>query len=108
VAAGKRAYDASCAVCHGSTMMNGTFGTPLAGEYLRKKWLGRTVAAFFAKSKTMPPAAPASLSDKEYAAIVAYILEVNGIPPGETELPSNGAMLRGMRIKLPSPAHGAQ
>lgn len=108
VAAGKRAYDASCAVCHGSTMMNGTFGTPLAGEYLRKKWLGRTVAAFFAKSKTMPPAAPASLSDKEYAAIVAYILEVNGIPPGSKELPSNGAMLRGMRIKLPGPSDGAQ
>jgi PQQ-dependent dehydrogenase (s-GDH family) len=101
VAAGKRAYDASCAVCHGSTMTNGTFGTPLAGEYLRKKWLGRTVEAFFDKSKTMPPASPASLTDKVYADILAYIFEVNGLKPGDTELPPSGGLLREMRIKLP-------
>lgn len=110
VTAGKRAYDASCAVCHGSTLVNGTFGTPLAGEYMRTKWLGRTVADFFVKSKTMPPASPASLSDKAYADILAYIFEVNGVKPGKAELPTNGTALREMRIKLPDPmtARGAQ
>jgi PQQ-dependent dehydrogenase (s-GDH family) len=100
-AAGKRAYDASCAVCHGSTLTNGTFGTPLAGEYLRDKWLGRTVEDFLTKSKTMPPASPASLPDKVYADILAYIFEVNGMKPGPAELPPSGPVLREMRIKIP-------
>src|SRR4030095_157419 len=34
-ASGKTAYDATCAVCHGSTMTNGAYGTPLAGEYFK-------------------------------------------------------------------------
>jgi hypothetical protein len=32
-AAGRKAYNASCAVCHGNTLRNGAMGTPLAGEY---------------------------------------------------------------------------
>ena len=43
-AAGKTAYNSNCAVCHGSTMTNGTFGTPLAGEYFKNAWFGRTVS----------------------------------------------------------------
>jgi mono/diheme cytochrome c family protein len=46
-AAGKTAYNSNCAVCHGSTMTNGTFGPPLAGEYFRNAWFGRTVRAFY-------------------------------------------------------------
>lgn len=106
VEAGKRAYDAGCAVCHGSTMMNGTFGTPLAGEYMRRKWFGRTVSAFLEKSKTMPPAEPASLPDKTYIDILAYIFELNGIMPGDTELPEDKALLGKMRIKLARPLDG--
>lgn len=108
VTAGKRAYDASCAVCHGSTLTNGTFGTPLAGEYMRRKWLGRTVSDFFEKSKTMPPAEPASLPDAVYADILAYIFEVNGVKPGQTALPANPSALRQMRIKFPRPSEGGQ
>ena len=36
VAAGKTAYNSNCAVCHGSTMTNGTFGTPLAGRIFQE------------------------------------------------------------------------
>ena len=39
-AEGKISYNSNCAVCHGNTMTNGTFGPPLAGEYFRNKWLG--------------------------------------------------------------------
>ena len=99
VAAGKTAYDASCAVCHGSTLMNGTFGTPLAGEYFRRQWSGRPVAELFEKSQaTMPPSAKSSLPATTYAAIVAYILEVNGGTPGNIELPAGVSHLTGWRI----------
>jgi cytochrome c5 len=99
VDAGKMAYEASCAVCHGSTLTNGTFGTPLAGEYFRRQWSGRSVSALFEKSRrTMPPALPASLPADVYAAIVAYVLDVNGVAAGVTALPSGGEGLVGMRI----------
>jgi mono/diheme cytochrome c family protein len=99
-AAGKTAYNASCAVCHGNTMTNGTMATPLAGEYFKNKWSGRSVGALFAKSqKTMPPAAPGSLTGDAYANIVAYILETNGLKAGGTALPAGGEGLDKMAIK---------
>lgn len=86
-ARGKKAYTATCAVCHGSTMTNGSYGTPLAGEYFKTKWSHRSVRAFYDRAqKTMPPGAPSSLSRDTYADIIAYILEVNGFPAGDAAL----------------------
>ena len=99
VAAGKVAYNANCAACHGNTMTNGTFAPPLAGEYFRNNWAGKTVAAFYNHAKTMPPSAPASLPDATYADIVAYMLQSNGFQPGPTALPAGGAVLEKMSIK---------
>lgn len=99
VASGKVAYDGYCAVCHGSTLTNGTFGTPLAGEYFTRQWGGRSVAALYEKSRsTMPPALPASLPASTYADILAYVLEVNGAAFGEVALPSDVDSLAVMRI----------
>lgn len=81
-ATGKTAYTASCAVCHGTTLTNGAYGTPLAGQAFQAKWANQTVAALLDRSrKTMPPPAPGSLPAETYANIVAYILEVNGYHP---------------------------
>jgi mono/diheme cytochrome c family protein len=100
VAAGKTAYNSNCAVCHGSSMTNGTFGTPLAGEYFKSAWFGRTVRALYDRShKTMPPAAPGSLPRDTYANIVAYILELNGFKAGDAKLPAGGEALDKMAIQ---------
>jgi hypothetical protein len=85
-------------VCHGSTLTNGTFGTPLAGPYFRTTWFGRTVRALYDKSRTMPPASPGVLPAATYADIVSYILQLNGFDPGNTELPAAGDT-SGMRIQ---------
>jgi PQQ-dependent dehydrogenase (s-GDH family) len=99
VAAGKAAYDASCAVCHGSTLTNGTFATPLAGDYFKRQWSGRPVADLFEKSRTtMPPAAMNSLPAATYAAIVAYVLEVNGSVAGNVDLPAAPSRLAVWRV----------
>jgi PQQ-dependent dehydrogenase (s-GDH family) len=97
--AGKIAYHANCAVCHGNTMTNGTFAPPLAGEYFRNKWAGKTVGALYDHAKTMPPSAPASLPLTTYASIVAYLLESNGFQPGAAALPAGGVTIEKMTIK---------
>lgn len=99
VAAGKKAYEGYCAVCHGSTLANGTFGTPLAGTYFKKNWTNKHVGQFYEKSRTMPPAAPKSLPAETYANIVAYILDFNGFKAGEAPLPAGGDALAKMWIE---------
>jgi PQQ-dependent dehydrogenase (s-GDH family) len=93
--AGKTAYDANCAVCHGNTMTNGTFAPPLAGETFRSVWVGKPVRELYEKAKTMPPANPTSLTDAQYAGIVAYVLQVNGYAASTTPLTNgDGGTLR--------------
>jgi PQQ-dependent dehydrogenase (s-GDH family) len=99
VVAGRKAYEGYCAVCHGSTLANGTFGTPLAGAYFKKAWTHKQVSAFYEKSRTMPPAAPKSLPAETYANIVAYILDFNGFKSGEAPLPAGGDSLTRMWIE---------
>ena len=98
-AAGKTAYNANCAVCHGNTMMNGTFGPPLAGQYFDNAWRGHSLRAFYDRAKAMPPSAPASLEAETYANIVAYILQVNGLKAGTKKLQSGGEELDPMTIR---------
>lgn len=98
-AAGKTAYDANCAVCHGSTLTNGTFGTPLAGAYFEGAWSGQTAQALYEYFQTMPPSSPGSLDGDTYADIMAYVFDVNGYRPGDVALPADEALLEGMAIQ---------
>ncbi|HKY20367.1 MAG TPA: glucose/sorbosone family PQQ-dependent dehydrogenase [Vicinamibacterales bacterium] len=94
-AAGKTAFDAECAVCHGNTLRNGTMAPPLAGEAFHTAWTGKSVRALFDSAKTMPPANPGSLSDETYASLIAYMLQVNGYAAGETAFTTgDGTTLR--------------
>jgi PQQ-dependent dehydrogenase (s-GDH family) len=94
-AAGKTAFDADCAVCHGNTLRNGTMAPPLAGEAFRAVWAGRSVRALFDAAKAMPPANPGSLSDATYANLIAYVLQMNDYAAGETAFTTgDGTTLR--------------
>ncbi len=96
---GKAAFNSNCAVCHGNTMTNGTFAPPLAGEYFKTQWTGKTVRTLYDRAKTMPPSSPGSLTDETYANIVAYILEFNGYKAASSPLPAGGQGLDGMAIR---------
>ena len=68
----------------------------------REKWKGAPLSDLFELiENTMPKQAPASLTPEEYADAVAYLLKINGAPPGEQELPADAKALKQIRISLP-------
>ena len=82
--AGKAAYEASCAACHGSDLMG---APPLAGEGFVGGWRTRTTRDLYGLIQTtMPADNPGGLSETTYVNIVAYILQFNGITAGTTPL----------------------
>ena len=92
-AAGKQVYAAHCAACHGTTFTPAGGVPPVQGAVFLTNWKGRTLADLFAKVRTMPPGAAESLSEADYLAVTAYLLEANGFKPGEA-LAADEAKLR--------------
>lgn len=98
---GKRTYNSACATCHGNTLANGTMGPHLAGPVFETKWQDKTVADLFTYSRDhMPPSRPHTLPDETYAAITAYILQVNGAEPGAQPLLTDPDALANQQIVI--------
>ena len=87
---GHDAYTLRCAMCHGERLDDGDFGgAPLRGTWFREHWGSGSVATLFTYVQTqMPPDNPGGLNDTTYADILAFILQRNGYPAGDAELPS--------------------
>ena len=80
-----------CSACHDT----GEF----SGGRFRLTWVGQTAGDLFDSISTlMPEGDPGSLNPAEYAAVVAYLLQLNGYPAGEAPLPANLSALQGMEI----------
>ncbi|MDG2421523.1 MAG: cytochrome c, partial [Gammaproteobacteria bacterium] len=62
-------------------------------------WEGRSLGDLFTKMSTeMPTDQPGSLSQQSYAAILAFILQSNGFPAGDSDLSSNADSLSPIQI----------
>ena len=85
---GERIFQSRCAACHGSDLHATDPEVPdLTDDGFKYGWLGKTVANRFRNIRTaMPAGAPGSLDDQTYIDIVAYILQFNGMPPGNQKL----------------------
>ncbi len=98
---GQTVYREECAKCHGENLTGGEDAPPLVGNAFLKKWQGKTAGDLFEViRKTMPSEDPGTLSRRQYADIVAYILNTNDFPAGEKELDSASAALDEIRIEL--------
>jgi S-disulfanyl-L-cysteine oxidoreductase SoxD len=96
-ARGEKVFGDTCGNCHGRS--------EFAGTGFQRKWAGQTVHTLFDQLRsTMPLDNPGGLSRAQYAAVIAYILQLNAYPAGEAELPSEDAPLRALRFELkPAP-----
>jgi alcohol dehydrogenase (cytochrome c) len=79
VAQGRQVYAAQCAVCHGANLQ-GTSAPALTGPGFAHSHLNasqlRTVV-----TQSMPLTAPGSLKPDDYAALMAYLLSYDCVPP---------------------------
>jgi hypothetical protein len=76
-----------CRRCHSDDLGGSDRGPSLHGSRFMSTWETQDLSALFAKVKdTMPPDSPSSLSDEDYIAMVALILQANGYPAGAEAL----------------------
>jgi mono/diheme cytochrome c family protein len=89
--AGKDVYLGLCAGCHQAVTHT--------GPEFRKKWAGKPLSELYTIMRaTMPKNDPASLADEDYAIILAYMLQLNKMPPGKVYLSTDTLELRKIRF----------
>jgi S-disulfanyl-L-cysteine oxidoreductase SoxD len=87
---GKAAYGQNCARCHGSALEGNDEIPALAGSHLMVDFDGQTAGDLVHRiQSTMPMDNPGSLNAATTADIAAYILQSNGLPAGNAELPAD-------------------
>jgi mono/diheme cytochrome c family protein len=100
-ARGRSIFSSVCAQCHTSGQFK---GSAFLGN-----WVGRSVHALFEQIRTtMPNDDPGGMSREEYAAVVAYFLQLNEFPAGTTNLPSDDAALKEIRFDSKADSTGAR
>ena len=95
---GRERYRAVCGYCHRDDLSGGgsEAGAPaLRGPFFLNQWRGRPLVDLFVTiGTTMPQQDPDSLRAQVVIDIVGYLLQQNGVPAGDTELPPRLAPLR--------------
>jgi mono/diheme cytochrome c family protein len=92
---GLKVYTENCAACHGAEFVAGAGAPSLSGPEFQFSWNKKPVGELFDYMKLfMPPGQPGSLSDQQYADLVAVLLRANMFPPSPAaELPAVKAEL---------------
>ena len=90
---GLKLFEMNCLACHQPEEFS---------EGYLDSWSGQSANDFFEFVRTtMPEDSPGRLKRGEYAAVLAYLFEMNGLPSGELELGSDQAELEQVVIEAP-------
>ena len=96
---GEKVSNDSCTACHGPDLSGGEVGPPLVGADFLTTWNNLTLWDLYDRiHTTMPMDSPGSLSVPTYGDVVAYILSRNKFPAGTTDLSTEEAALRSIKI----------
>src|SRR5580658_4421051 len=85
--AGRAAYEANCAGCHGADLGGRNDASQLAGGLFMGSWGNRTTADLLSFMQgSMPPGNPGRLGEETYLNLAAFILSSNGARAGDQPL----------------------
>jgi mono/diheme cytochrome c family protein len=94
-----------CTSCHGPDLSGGEAGPTLVGLEFLGNWNSLSIADFFDRvHSTMPADAPGTMTPRETSDVTAYVLKLNKFPAGQTELPTDVALLKNIKIEGQPPA----
>lgn len=94
---GGRVYRQTCASCHGDDLDGGDMGPGLASSSFVQGWDGAPLSELMLFTReTMPQDNPSGLSVEQYIDVLAYILQANNFPAGDSDL---GGDLEQIRIE---------
>lgn len=83
---GHMLYNNICAQCHRPDL-TGAMGPALVGAAFAQRWGGKPLGDLYQfEHSQMPAVNPGSVPDAQMWPITAYILQRNGLPPGQTPL----------------------
>jgi len=89
---GKKVFATACTTCHEPSRFS--------GEAFHEAWDGKAMKEIWdIASGTMPEDNPGSLKQQEYADILAYFLQLNEYPAGESELQPGAAAMAAIKVE---------
>ncbi|HYV98585.1 MAG TPA: cytochrome c [Gemmatimonadaceae bacterium] len=92
---GEGVYNKVCADCHEKL--------EYSGPDFRTKWNGRMVFDLYDLLRTtMPDDKPGALPAQDYIDVVGYMMKLNGVPAGKTELVPTDSVLKRIKIEIPA------
>lgn len=101
---GKALFVDNCAKCHGGTLDGNDEIPPLKGAHFMADWETQTIADLVQRVHgTMPLDDPGKLNTESATAVVAYLLQQNGMPAGSAPI-TEGAAAQ-IRIDSTPPAN---
>ena len=100
VDAGREAYAAECAACHGANLEGVHLAPALIGDRFDMTWRGRRASLLSFHIRRMPPQQPEDLDDQKATALLAYLLAENGIEAKPGPMPATLAAQQ--RLTIPS------
>ena len=93
---GSDVYIGMCKSCH--TLDSHTAATFTA------KWNAKPLSVLYEYIRDqMPKNEPGSLTEQEYADVLAYVLKLNRMPAGPDDLPTDVAVMKTIRIETTTP-----
>jgi mono/diheme cytochrome c family protein len=96
-ARGETVYKASCLECH--------VPADYTDEAFKSKFVGGSAFDMYDLIKSsMPQNNPGSLSNTQYADVVAYLFKLNGLPTGKDDLPVAADSLKAIKVEAKAPS----
>lgn len=94
-----------CTSCHGPDLSGGEAGPSLVGLEFLGNWNSLSMGDLYDRvHSTMPADAPGTMTPQQVSDVAAYVLKLNKFPAGKSELPTDVAALKTIKIEGQPPA----